>query len=369
MRVLIFGLGQMGKKVIDECIEYDLEYEIQAIVDNHSASAKYRTIPVIRPDEINNYEYEWIFICTVYYNEIIEQLHDIYGIEKSKMRFVEPVAPVLESRLRDKYREAFDSIGKQDLELQEVLGYLEKNSLRMYCYPFYDEFINRKTDIFYDENVKLFYGIYNNNKMYLARRYDTEQKARMYFNSVVMEQDERSPHCYWNYDNMRDVSGIGIDVGAAEGIFGLKIIEHVKFLYILEMDKEWLEALNITFAPFNDKVKIINCFVGNDDKGLNCKLDTLFGSTTIDFIKMDIEGKELEALKGAKNLLKINCLSLCICSYHNADDNYLIKEFLVETGYKCIDSKGLVICMGEWELDNKKADFRKCLIFAERIKE
>jgi FkbM family methyltransferase len=56
----------------------------------------------------------------------------------------------------------------------------------------------------------------------------------------------------------------------------------------------------------------------------------------IDFIKMDIEGCELKALKGATNTLKKHKPKLAIAAYHKYDDCYEIPNFLNELniGYK-----------------------------------
>lgn len=364
MKILIFGFGEMGKKLIDECITYDTTYEIQAIIDNYAKVENYCEIPVIKPDAICQYTYDVIWICTVYYNEIMEQLHSQYGIERSKMQFVEPVVPILENRLRKQYAGVQKDI--KDKELIEVLNYLNNKPLRMYCYPFYEEYLYRKTEIQFDADAGLFFGIYENKKMYLARRFDTEQKARAYFNTVIMEQDSRSPHCYWNDENMQAVRGTAVDVGAAEGIFGLKIIEQLEHLYMIEMDEEWIEALKLTYAPYKEKVTIICKFVGNSDKENNVKLDTLFPYTNISCIKMDIEGAEVEALQGAQNILQRCNVEVVACTYHHKADNEIIKAFLENKGYFCKNSNGLVVCQGDWELEKNETGFRKALIFAHK---
>lgn len=67
-----------------------------------------------------------------------------------------------------------------------------------------------------------------------------------------------------------------------------------------------------------------------DDYFLNAKYDK------VDFIKMDIEGAELNALMGAKQILQRDKPNLAICIYHNCIDFITIPEFLrkLDLGYK-----------------------------------
>ena len=67
-----------------------------------------------------------------------------------------------------------------------------------------------------------------------------------------------------------------------------------------------------------------------DDYFLNTKYDR------VDFIKMDIEGAELNALMGAKQILRRDKPNLAICIYHNRIDFITIPEFLrkLDLGYK-----------------------------------
>ena len=58
-------------------------------------------------------------------------------------------------------------------------------------------------------------------------------------------------------------------------------------------------------------------------------LDTCLKDKKVTFIKMDVEGAELEALKGARDLILINRPKLAICIYHKVDDIFTLPQYLL----------------------------------------
>ena len=359
-RVIIFGIGEIGVKLIDECLNYESGIDIIAIADNFSPRKEYKSIPVIRPEEIDKYEFDEVWVATVYYNDAVSQLVEI-GVSEEIIHFMEPVLPILEYRMK---KQCID----RNKDNHQALDYLNNNHLRMYCYEFYDEYLRLKTEIEYDNDVKMFYGLYKEKKLYLSKKLDTEEKARAYFNSVIMEQDVRSPHCYFNHGWIDNQKGISVDVGAAEGIYGLHVIDQIEHLYLIEIDQDWIDALKCTFKEYMDKVTIVRAFIGNSDNGFNRKLDTIFKNIRINTIKMDIEGEEINALKGAEHILTRDDMHLVVCTYHHKDDNTIIGRYLSDKGFDILNSCGVVVCYGDWELDRDEAGFRKALLYADKVK-
>lgn len=61
--------------------------------------------------------------------------------------------------------------------------------------------------------------------------------------------------------------------------------------------------------------------------------------TKLNFIKMDVEGAELEAIKGAEQTLKTNSVNIAIASYHvvNGEQSYIkLEKMLSSLGYKTL---------------------------------
>ena len=58
------------------------------------------------------------------------------------------------------------------------------------------------------------------------------------------------------------------------------------------------------------------------------RIDDIVRDEKITFIKMDIEGAELDSLKGAKKTIKKNKPRLAICLYHKPEDIYRIPKYI-----------------------------------------
>lgn len=367
-KVILFGIGVNGKKIIDTYLEYDRHFEIIAITDNSSDLKEYKGIPVIKPNSISEFLYDEVWISTIYYQEITKQLTDELHIAESTIRYIEFPMPFLEQQIYKRYGDEIRKGKKcKSDELQEVINYIKDNGIRMYCYPFFDEYAGKDYSVFFDVESKLYYGMYAGHKIYLARTYNTPQKAKQYLRYIHMEQDCRSPHCYFADDFQIEEGEIGIDIGAAEGVFALDIIDKVGQIYLIEAEPDWCEALALTFREYKQKVTIIQGFVSDSEEKGQMILDKQFKDLKIDFIKMDIEGAEKDALRGALNLIEKNMPKLAICTYHHMSDYQDISKWLLEKGYLVKNSKGYVICQGEWELEHlAEVDFRRALLWAER---
>jgi hypothetical protein len=185
--------------------------------------------------------------------------------------------------------------------------------------------------------------IHNGKKLFFAKR--DPNYIKVLYRSLLIEQDTNSPHRY--VDSYGELDGkILLDVGAAEGIFALDVIERVKKAYLFECEEEWLEPLEKTFQPWKEKVEFVHKYVSNVDNESCITLDTFAENNGVDnlFIKMDIEGEELNALLGAQKLLKnAKNASLAICTYHTDNDAETISNLLTSLGYQCEFTPGWLL--------------------------
>lgn len=74
----------------------------------------------------------------------------------------------------------------------------------------------------------------------------------------------------------------------------------------------------------------------------------------INFLKMDIEGDEIAALRGAKRLFQNSKNVKCsICAYHRHGDEGKITELLREYGFSTSVSKGYMLFLFDPEVREK----------------
>lgn len=225
-----------------------------------------------------------------------------------------------------------------DPAIQEILENIRKRQfISPYNQNFTEKYIQiRKNDlpsVFFDENVGMYYVDWNGKKMYYPKGHSAMSVAGQ-VNFVNLEQDLQSPHRY--LDDGFDVQegDIVIDAGVAEGNFALDIVEKAKKLYLVECEPEWVEALKETFRPWSDKVVIVEKMLGDKDDETHAAIDSFVTEEEVNFIKMDVEGAELDSLEGASRVLSQSKNVRCaICCYHRKDAEKNIRRFLEKRGF------------------------------------
>jgi hypothetical protein len=195
----------------------------------------------------------------------------------------------------------------------------------------------------YDNEKELYFFDLSGKKLYYLGA--DAGKARNIFYSVNMiEQAPHSPHLYFTDEFFVRPGDVFCDVGAAEANVALGVAETAAELHIFEGNADWTKALEATFAPFKEKTYIVNKMVSDVTDGDFISLDDYFGEKRVDFLKLDVEGFEMNVLRGAEKLLAANPgIRLCVCTYHQGRDAAEIKEFLEKRGFKTEFSEGFMI--------------------------
>jgi hypothetical protein len=213
--------------------------------------------------------------------------------------------------------------------------YIVKYGDAHHLFLFAPEYDGLELTTYYDNDCGMNYVFLPNHekRLYFKRDMPVE-KVKGMVKALLMEQDYRSPHRY--FDHISEFEGKTLlDVGAAEGILSLMAIDYVEHAYLFECEEGWIEALQKTFEPWKEKVTIVPKYVGDHDDDSTVRLDTFFQGRQHRnlFLKMDIEGMERKALAGAEKLFsERGNVAFSICTYHERDDYRVISSFLNRYG-------------------------------------
>ena len=205
------------------------------------------------------------------------------------------------------------------------------------------KYFSKDIELHIDDKSELPYVIHENKRLYFPKKYKNE--ALSMYKTLLIEQDNISAHQYVKSDDVFSKKVL-LDIGAAEGIISLSNIEKVDFVYLFEYDQDWIDALELTFEPWQNKTKIIKKFVSDNDADNNLSLNTFMKDKPIDnlFIKMDIEGAEMQALNGASYIFEnAKDLMFSICTYHNENDQFDIPSFLKKYNYEYQFTNGYLL--------------------------
>lgn len=318
-KVYIWGTGQLGKFAKKQFMREGKE--IIAFIDNNASlvGTKIEGIKVIRPDMVDSDHV--IIICTKAFAEIEEQ------IEKS---LVNPylyygILPFLDSKWESWGIALPGMLKKLDTYRKNYIGLFSKCA---------------------DESSRAVLDSILSYRFTLKRKYLEEAYAISisgggieYFDSeiVIPQKDE-----------------VFVDCGGYIGDTVLGFLEFTgkryKRIYYLEPNAEiyqkamenlkGIQNVSYILAGVGEKAGVLKfsgmADYGHIDENGNERisivtLDEVIGEKST-FIKMDIEGAELSALKGASNIIRESQPKLAICVYHKPEDLYEILEYVDSLG-------------------------------------
>ncbi len=300
-------------------------------------------------------------IKSVYHAIVPESIRKLKSDIKERL-YWEKKGRFIREKILNKYGPIND--GAITDEEREVVGYLKKNKITLLPYNFPDNYHESDIKVLNDREYGFKYVIHKGKRLYFKKKW-SKRKIKKYYNYLLVEQDISSPHRYLTSCFKINPDAYIVDAGAAEGIFTLDNIEKASAVTLFEPDKDWVDALRLTFKPYAKKITIVDKYLSSSDTHHSISIDCyLPENTNIDFIKIDVEGSELDALRGAEKALvgAKNPLMIAVCTYHKQNDEILLKDYLESLGFKCEYSKGYIPFFYDKDIDEPY--LRRCLIRA-----
>lgn len=248
-------------------------------------------------------------------------------------------------------------------EYEEEIAYMKaRDSITMFPYAFRERYRELAIEVKWDEEKELFYVLHDGRRLYYPSDM-SEDTVRNMYRAIRLEQDVESPHRYFSEGFEFENNGIFCDVGCAEANIALEVADRAKAVLLFEASKRWIPALEATFAPYGDKVHIINQYAGNEVNDEVTTIDHELKRRGLEgevYIKIDAEGSEEEILDGAKDTLKERKVNGAVCTYHRQEDAQKFEKRFTDMGFQTEFSRGWCIYIQSKELEPPY--FRKGLI-------
>ncbi len=225
----------------------------------------------------------------------------------------------------------------------------------------------------YDKRAGLPYVMHNGKKLFFKKSMKVKEAEEAYRSYIEDENllgggyRVKMPHQYQSENVKVEQGDIFVDIGSAEGLVALDVIDKVKKVYLLEGDKKWLPSLHATFRPYKDKCQIIPKYVSDCNSKCYITLEQLLKDEPDCpvFIKMDIEGYEKIVLDSSRDFIaKRKNIKLAVCTYHNQEDAKDIALLFERLGYHYEQSDGYMLFTFDPQEIPKPPFFRKGMIRA-----
>lgn len=351
-KILIYGTEVFTDALIRTTFKdaTDLsEYGIAGFIDTDKAREKssFLGLPVFSMSEVRKMQFDMIVVvCDEDYPTVHNMLAYGYGFGADK---VIDVNYLLKIKIVEDFKNGISG-NTQDAELEQTVRQMDAaDGFDVFCG--YCQKPEEEYEVVWDDDLNMPYVMFEGKKMYYPRSYIFNViNGKQYIKGLEYEQQEGSPHTYITDDIYIKEGDVVIDAGVCEGNFAIKYIDRVSKLYLIEGDPEWFYPLMLTFRDYSDKVEFCFKYLGNVDDDKTVTIDSLVGDGRVDFIKMDIEGAEIDALSGAENAFRNNNIRCSICSYHKHNDEMNIRNILESYGYATSTSHGHMI----FHLDNER---------------
>lgn len=324
-KIVLFPAGGRAHMMMLAFRELNIGAYIQAVLDNN---CKYDTdiekIPVYSSERIRDYLDCIFVVCSDTYRsaisqQIVEQGGTVFDIPEWE-GLAEQMLTLHEYKTKtehDAIGDIYSWIGTafDEKRIQKVEDKLQDEKSK--------EVFKRRMDLLHDGDLNHFMKIPVDHEEYFDVKELNYTQDEVFVDCGAYIGDTIDSYC--NH------------IGKYQKIIAIEPDE-----YNCKKIKEYIENKKL------DHVQVINAAVGNENKVVAFDQQGTAGSSiksdgnnsvkqvrlddviqeAVSFLKMDIEGFELEALKGAKNLITTYKPKLAICIYHKCEDPLCITEYI-----------------------------------------
>lgn len=274
-------------------------------------------------------------------------------------------------RLREGILEYYDKNGlpDDDPDLKSAVAYIRDKGTKAFPYTFGDKYDDMQVEVFKDPECGLRYVLHGGRRLYFVKGWGDRRVLHTYA-ALLREQDPDSPHCYQQADLGVEEGDTLFDIGCAEALLTLMVVDKVKAAYLFEGDPRWIEPLRRTFEPWKEKVTIVDKFVSDKDTPTSVTIGRIIERDAVAgrlFLKLDVEGAEKEVIAGMSEAIGSypDAIDAVVCTYHNQNDFAELSSLMRSEGFDVSPSKGYMLFIYDYKR-LKPPYFRKGAIYCRK---
>ncbi|GAB6079005.1 FkbM family methyltransferase [Hydrogenobaculum acidophilum] len=331
---IIYGAGKGGALTYEHLTKNGIE--VVAFIDDFK-TGEYLGKPIIKLDDIKNYNVDGYFVGTAKsMGLILRWAKNILDMYKDANVYISSIIPLCDSH-GNKLTDYPEVIPVPPLNPKQYLSLFEENDF-IKDFDWYLDFIVYNLNfIGYDRFHRLdkFYDMEKLNKYY-----NPECKKYYSYPDIDFDVEEGDIvfDCGANSSEGLNCDYFAIKAGEKGKVYAFEPIPRI-YTELLEDIKDFKNIVPVNMGVSDKKgVAYFEDMGGGSrvsEKGsVRVELTTIDDFVKenniekVDFIKMDIEGAELDALKGATNTIKTFKPKLAICVYHKPEHFYEIPQFI-----------------------------------------